>query len=111
MSVTKIGIFQLENLRANPVSYLFFDLRTESERKEDAAILSVQAQNLVDGAWHVDDVEQVQLHAKERGEDKSFPLVLICHNGKKSLRVGQIMVEMGYVNVVVLEGGTTGLRQ
>ncbi len=101
----ELGLFQLENLFLNPNLFLFFDLRSETERSSQ---VEAAVQRLLARAEPV-DTKEVAFVIQKRGVALDFPVVLLCANGLRSLQVAAELERAGHGNVYVVAGGVTGL--
>lgn len=101
--VTKIGTYQLQNLIRHQAKFIYFDLRTEAERANEPG-----AHPLLTGSQVVEP-EAVVETVKGYGVDGSFPIVLICENGSKSVAVAEELERNSFINVFVVEGGVRSL--
>lgn len=93
---SKIGEFQLTNLLTNPIQFLMLDLRNENKspyiRKSQAVTLE-----------NIKEVVTSSTHSKEQA------IVIVCYDGIASEKAAEIISSLGYINVVMLEGGTKTL--
>jgi len=92
----KIGTYQFNNLVSNPISFLLIDLRPKNEKP------FLQKSTSLDVDSAIDFVQEKQL-------PKDSAIVVICETGQHSEKLGQKLGEQGFINVVVLEGGTQSL--
>jgi DHA1 family tetracycline resistance protein-like MFS transporter len=92
----KIGSYQFNNLITNPVNFLLLDLRAENK---NPTLAKSQKTNL----------EEIKKVVSERLPEKDSAIVIICENGKKSEQAAMILSSEGYINVVILDGGTQSL--
>ncbi len=93
---SKIGEFQFENLLKNPIAFLLLDLRP-SDIKPNISKAQKVSFDLV--------LEFVKTHSHEKDQ----PIVLVCETGTQSEEAAKLLSVEGYINVVVLEGGTRSL--
>lgn len=65
------------------------------------------ANGMLKNAIHIpmNDIPQ-QLHELE--SNKNSPIVLICRSGQRSAHVGQYLEQLGFTDVINLEGGMNG---
>jgi len=90
---SKIGEFQLTNLLTNPIQFLMLDLRSENKAPYIRKSQIVTLEN-------VKDVVSQSAISKDQA------IVIVCQDGKASEKAAEIISGLGYINVVVLEGGT-----
>lgn len=102
--VAKIGVYQLQNLIRHQTKFLYFDLRSETERADGP-----HNHPLLVGTQAVEP-DQVLAAVQGYGVDGSFPIVLICENGSKSVAVAETLEQNSFINVFVIEGGVKALE-
>jgi rhodanese-related sulfurtransferase len=95
--IAKIGRFQLENLLRNNVRFLYVDLRTSSEENQ---ILKSSIRLAP---------EQVRVHLEGNNIAKDHPVVLICDDGKISLKIALELESNSFRNVFVVDGGYSAI--
>ena len=59
---------------------------------------------MLNRARHMSSDEALN-HIESNKMDHSQPIVLICGDGTESMRIAEKLDELGFINVVVLEGG------
>lgn len=101
--VIKIGTYQLQNLIRHQAKFVYFDLRTEAERSKGP-----QNHPLLTGSQAMEPSQAVAT-VKSYGIDASYPIVLICENGSKSVAVAEELEQNSFINVFVVEGGVQSL--
>ena len=99
----EIGYFQLENLILNQVQFLFFDIRVEKQPISDEPLKSMLQSSVPLEAT------EVEAYLKEKLEDKSSPIVVMCETGEISSKLALELNSRGYINVNVIENGCNGL--
>lgn len=100
MSYNKIGYYQLNNLIENRVPFLFFNLGP------DVGPWYKSMQKLHVEAWQVMlDENQIQHELDSRKIPKDFAVLLLCPDGKQSVRIAQDLEKKGYTNVYLIDGG------
>lgn len=98
----ELGLFQLENLFANPNRFLFLDLRTHHETLPlDLARLFEKAVAVAAG--------EVSAYLQKQNIAKEMPLILVCEEGRLSEKTAQALEASGYQQVYVVAGGVKGL--
>lgn len=93
---SKIGEFQLTNLLTNPIQFLMLDLRSENKTPYIRKSQLVTLENIKDVVSH-------------SGITKEQAIVIVCQDGVASTQAAETISELGYINVVILEGGTKTL--
>lgn len=101
VAILKIGEYQLQNLIANRVGFLYLDLRNPSGGANDHALLSGSRPCRA-------DLVLVSVH--DAGLKPDAPIVLICENGAKSLVAAETLARNSFINVFVVEGGVQGFQ-
>lgn len=89
----KVGEFQFTNLLTNPIRFLLLDLREKNKDpyiKKSQMILTSEIKDFV----------------IKNTTAKDEAIIIICEDGTKSKTAAEIISSEGYINVVVLEGGT-----
>jgi rhodanese-related sulfurtransferase len=99
----EIGLFQLENLFLTPTRFCFLDIRLKPV--ESAGLV---VDKLVSKAQRVPP-QAVLEHLVLNKVEMSFPLVLLCADGKTSAKVARKLESAGYGNVYVVTRGIVGL--
>lgn len=92
----KIGEFQFTNLLTNPIQFLMLDLRSENK---DPYIRKSQLVTL-------ENIKDVVL---QNTTSKDQAIVIVCEDGKNSSVAAEILSQEGFINVVILDGGTKQL--
>lgn len=92
----KIGEYQLTNLFANPVKFHLLDLRSPSDTPKFVRSKFVTFENAL-------------AMLKENSIGLEEAIVIICHTGLESERLGLLLSQNKYKNIVVLEGGVQSL--
>ena len=93
LAFSKIGEFQFTNLLTNPIQFLMLDLRSENKAPYIRKSQLVNMQNIKD-------------IVKQGTTSKDQAIIIVCHDGVASLQAAEMISRLGYINVVVLEGGT-----
>ncbi|MES2802761.1 MAG: rhodanese-like domain-containing protein [Bdellovibrionota bacterium] len=100
MSYNKIGYYQLNNLIENRVPFLFFNFGP------DVGPWYKSIQKLHVEAWQVMlDESQIQAELDSRKIPKDFAVLLLCPDGKQSVRIAEDLEKKGYTNVYLIDGG------
>lgn len=99
----EIGFFQLENLILNQVRFFFFDVRLEKSVVKDEPLKS-----MLQSAIPL-EASEVEGYLKEKLEEKSAPIVVMCEDGEISSQLAEDLNGKGYINVNVIEQGFRGL--
>jgi MFS transporter, DHA1 family, tetracycline resistance protein len=108
--VMKIGEYQLENLIKNRVPFSYFDLRAPGVRLTQGAGHKYFTGAIgIDALDDVATVNEILRQLKTLKAKKEQPIVIICEDEKRSMRVAT-EVEKKYINVFVLLGGTSSLQ-
>jgi rhodanese-related sulfurtransferase len=83
---------------------LLIDIRTPEEWKETG---------VAEGALKIDmtDPMFVAKVRQAQGDDRTKPLALICRTANRTRTVQQALAQLGYVNVINVEGGMIGNRE
>lgn len=99
--ISTIGRYQLDNLQKNRVMFLFLDLSEGQTTIVDATLLS--------GSQRVRAYEVLNF-VKSLGVSTNHPIVLICENGSKSMAAALELEANSFINVFVVDGGTSKLE-
>lgn len=99
-----IELFQLENLINNNISFLFFNLSSNSLVKESGN-LAPSVLKLSQAGTELDIKKQL------RQMDKSKPVVLICEKGDQSRDLTMQLQKKGFINTFFIKGGIMSLRE
>jgi phage shock protein E len=95
-AVTKVSILELEDLRTEHPDLILVDVRTPSEI----------AQGKIEGAREVDyRADDFRERIQELPRDTG--IALYCRTGNRSAGAADIMRELGFTQLFVLEGGYT----
>lgn len=92
-SFSKIGEYQLTNLLTNPIQFLMIDLRAENKNPYIRKSQILTLENSLD-------------FVQKNSLTKDTAIVVVCEDGVLSTQAAEIISNEGYINVVVLEGGT-----
>lgn len=91
-----IGHYQFNNIIQNPVLYVLLDFRKENK---SPVLLKYRKEVTLEN------------YREALGEQpKDFAIVVVCEDGKISQQAAQELSDNGYINVVLLEGGTQSLK-
>jgi DHA1 family tetracycline resistance protein-like MFS transporter len=93
---TKIGEYQLTNLLSNPIHFLMLDLRSENKNPHIKKSQTINLENILE-------------FVQKNSPTKDMAIVVVCEDGTLSTQAAEIISSNGYINVVVLEGGTKTL--
>lgn len=102
MEFMEIGLFQFENLFANPNSFRFFDLR------EKVTPTHPELDPLIAKALRISR-EEIVLHLEKEKLPKDFPLILIDQSGESSVNTAQFLSLRGFSQIYVVADGVKGL--
>jgi len=94
--VTKIGAFQFRNIFSQNVPYVLLDFRAEGSLPQYSRAVRTTPETMAE-------------ILQSRVTDKRYPVIFVCEDGETSQQQAEKAVEMGYINAVVLEGGTKSL--
>ncbi len=102
-NVIRIGQYQLENLQRNKIGFVFLDLREpELRAREGVGHWLLQGSHPMTAGEAANYVDSLAL-------PPNTPIVLVCENGAKSLGVAMELETKAYINVYIVEGGTSAL--
>lgn len=104
--VWKIGPFQFENIIQNSGHFFLFDLRESKLLLEEDELLFAP---FLSGARKLSP-KLVKSSLSEASAGLDSPVILVCENGKVSLKVAKDLGTQGYVNIYILDGGVKALR-
>lgn len=98
-----IGYFQFDNLIRNRIPFLL--LRTDID--VESAFGVMEKLHLRNYSLILNPLDYVEAEAalKERQARKEDPIVVLCDNGRESLRLAQKLTEQGHLNVYYILGG------
>ena len=98
--LNKLGFYQLDNLINNRVPFLFFNM--------SESILgwysSVNKMHLESYEILTTESEIIAL-LTEKKAPKDYAIVLLCPDGRISLKLNTELEKLGYTNVYVIDGG------
>lgn len=100
--VSKIGLFQLENLRRQKVTFSYFDLREE-------AIEAEGTNGILQGSMKV-SARDLLASIQQQGLEPNAPIILICEDGTRTAEAARSLEENGYINVFIIDGGLIDSR-
>jgi rhodanese-related sulfurtransferase len=82
---------------------ILIDIRTPGEWAETG---------VAEGALTIDMTDPMFMRkiSEAVGGDRAKPIALICRTASRSSTVQQVMMQMGYINVINVEGGMVGNR-
>ena len=98
--VNLIGEYQLGNLIANGVPFLYIYVKTDGEELPEHPLLK---------GITVHSFEGLIQFVENKTKDLSYPIVLICRDGVKSFEAASNLIVAGYLNVFAVEGGVNEL--
>lgn len=98
--LNKIGFYQLDNLINNRVPFLFFNM-SESILGWYTSVSKMHLES-----YEILTVETgiIALLAEKKAP-KDYAIVLLCPDGRNSLKLNTELENMGYTNVYVIDGG------
>lgn len=98
--LNKVGFYQLDNLINNRVPFLFFNM--------SESILgwytSVSKMHLESYQILTSETGIITTLAEKKAP-KDYAIVLLCPDGRISLKVNTDLEKLGYTNVYVIDGG------
>lgn len=94
--VLMIAEFQFNNLIHSPAAFAFFDLRDKPSKVFSKAQM-VAAKDLL-------------TQVEKMVPTPEYPILIICEDGRISLRMGRQLAKRGYKNVTVLSGGVESIK-
>jgi rhodanese-related sulfurtransferase len=65
------------------------------------------AHGMIEGAQHI-PMNDVPVRIAELEPHKTETIVLICRSGKRSAQVGQYLEQLGFSDIINLDGGMNG---
>ncbi|MBL1457387.1 MAG: rhodanese-like domain-containing protein [Methylophaga sp.] len=79
------------------------------ENTQEAILIDVReahelANGMLENAKHM-PMNSIPVHVEELESVKESPIVLICRSGQRSAQVGQYLEQLGFTDVINLEGG------
>lgn len=98
--LNKINFFQLDNLITNRVPFIFYNLST-SIADWYSSVNKLHVQNyekLVQEGGVLSDLQSNKV-------PKDFAIVLLCPDGRLSLKLYEELQKLAYTNVYVVDGG------
>lgn len=100
-----IGLFQLENLVANPMPFRLIDLRKRPTPVTEPGLsrLFLKAEQI----RHRDLLSS----ARNAAHPETLPVILFCEDGSESKRAASQLEQLGWTNVLYLEGGLKQARK
>src|SRR5262249_31399590 len=96
--ITLISAFQFRGLFTNNVSFLFFDLRTGESVPQYSRAIKTTADHVVE-------------ELNKRTSDKRTPVLILCEDGILSKEVAKKVADLGFINVVIVDGGAKALNK
>lgn len=91
----QMSAIQLEEfLQGNAEQAILIDVREAHEL----------ANGMLENAQHM-PMNSIPAHVGELETMKDSPIVLICRSGQRSAQVGQYLEQLGFTDVINLEGG------
>lgn len=85
---------ELQEFFKTNVSPVLIDVREEIELKH----------GVLENALHI-PMQQVPQQLNELDKHKDDTVVLVCRSGKRSGQIGQFLEQMGFTDVINLDGG------
>lgn len=104
VSQISIGLFQLKNLMNQDVPFLFYDIRLEKES------FPVELEAVLNRSSWTAQEELVDL-VQAQANSKDDAIVILCEKGDRSQKIGLELERLGFINVYVVEGGISGLKE
>lgn len=96
----KMGFYQLDNLISNRVPFLFFNM-SESILGWYSSVSKMHLENY---QILTSETEIIAI-LEEKKAPKDYAIVLLCPDGRISLKVNTELEKRGYTNVYVIDGG------
>jgi hypothetical protein len=98
VEVLSLGLFQLENLAAQRVPHLLINIAKKQPAKSAMPAPFAQAVSL--------EESEVEGHLCQSAHDSLTPVILVCENGQRSLRLAERMTaKFPSLNILFVEGG------
>ncbi len=101
--IISLGLFQLESLMLANAPYYLVDLRMQP-----MVVPSARVQACLNTAKVV-EASQLAEHLKTYDLGFNYPVILVCEDGRLSSSEAQKMIDLGFMQVYIVEGGTDGL--
>ncbi len=98
-----LGYFQFDNLVRNKIPFLLLTLKIDLEPYFGVLErLHLKNYTVLLEDFSLSEVNRVLL---EKQANQHQPIVIICEDGKKSLRLAQALTEQNFLNVYFFSGG------
>ncbi len=98
--MNKIGFYQFDNLIRNRIPFLLINLGQDiSSWYESIFKQHLETQQRRIDSSEIDDLVKTEKIPKE------FPILLLCQNGKASIKSYESLQKSGYSNVYLIDGG------
>lgn len=99
--LNKIGFFQLDNLINNRVPFLFLNLSGHSL----TGMYTIMSRMHLQTYEVMTDAEGIQSELESRKVPTDHAIVLLCPDGKLSMKIYEDLTKKHYTNVYVVDGG------
>ena len=96
-----------KTLKQNP-DYLLLDVRSKGEYEDTSSSKSLNIGRLK-GAKNI-DIRELSSRLKEIEAYKNKPVFVYCSHSQRSRRVGKMLADSGFQNIVNINGGVSNLR-
>jgi rhodanese-related sulfurtransferase len=96
--ITFISAFQFRSLFTQNISFLFFDFRAAEAAPQYSRAVKVTGENVFE-------------ELNKRTQDKRIPILLLCEDGVVSKESAKKIADLGFINVVVVDGGARALNK
>ncbi len=101
--VISLGLFQLESLMLSSAPFYLIDIRMQP-----MLVNSARVQACLNMAKVV-QISDLSEHLKTFDLGFHFPVILVCEDGRMSTAEAQRLIDQGFMQVYVVDGGTDGL--
>lgn len=98
--MNKIGFYQFDNLIRNRIPFLLINLGQDISSWYE----SIFKQHLETQQRRIDALE-VDTLVKTEKIPKEFPILLLCQNGRASIKSYEALQKAGFSNVYLIDGG------
>ena len=95
------------DLKSNP-DHILLDVRSKGEHHDTSANQYLNIGHL-SGARHI-DIRELPLRWRELEDFKQKKIYVYCSHSQRSRRASKLLADSGFVNVVNINGGLTGLH-
>lgn len=96
--ITVISASQFRSLFTQNINFMFFDFRAADAAPQYSRAIKVTTENAFE-------------ELNKRTQDKRIPILLLCEDGTVSKETARKIADLGFINVVVVEGGARALNR